>query len=238
MRRSLRGKAEPRGKCAPAQPGGSALGLYGAAALAIALVLGMGWPAVAQRDEPGSPRAAAPLTILQLNDVYSITPVEGGVGGLARVATLKQTLAAAGRTPLLMIAGDFLSSSVESTVFKGEQMIATLNAAGLDVATLGNHEFDFGVEVLLKRMSEAKFDWVISNVIDRQTGKPVGGAAPYLVRTFGTLKVGIIGLCLATEGIGPECASGSRSSTRSARRRPTCPRCRPSGSTSSSRSPT
>jgi 5'-nucleotidase len=193
-----------RGERAAGRSGRDMIRRYGAAVLTLALVLGARWPAVAQRDDPGAPRAAAPLTILQLNDVYSITPVEGGAGGLARVATLKQTLAAAGRTPLLMIAGDFLSSSVESTVFKGEQMIATLNAAGLDVATLGNHEFDFGVDVLLKRMSEAKFDWVISNVVDRQTGKPVGGAAPYLVRTFGTLKVGIIGLCLVTEGIGPE----------------------------------
>jgi 5'-nucleotidase len=173
--------------------------------LAIALVAGARWTAFAQHDDPGSPRAGAPLTVLQLNDVYSIAPVENGeAGGLARVATLKQSLAAAGRTPLMMIAGDFLSSSVESTVFKGEQMIAALNAAGLDVATLGNHEFDFGMEVLLKRMSEAKFQWVISNVVDRQTGKPVGGAPPYLIRTFGPLKVGIIGLCLTTEGINDE----------------------------------
>jgi 2',3'-cyclic-nucleotide 2'-phosphodiesterase (5'-nucleotidase family) len=173
--------------------------------LAIALVVGARWTAVAQHDDPGSPRAAAPLTILQLNDVYSIGPVENGeAGGLARVATLKQSLAAAGRTPLMMLAGDFLSSSVESTVFKGEQMIAALNAAGLDVATLGNHELDFGMDVLLQRMSEAKFQWVVSNVIDRQTGKPVGGAPPYLIRSFGQLKVGIIGLCLTTEGINEE----------------------------------
>jgi 5'-nucleotidase len=168
----------------------------------IALVAAMAavcGPALAQRDDPGSPRASAPLTILQLNDVYSITPVDGA-GGLARVATLKQSLAAAGRTPFVMLAGDFLSSSVESTVFKGEQMIATLNAAGLDLATLGNHEFDFGIDVLRQRMAEAKFQWVISNVIEARTGDPIGGAQPYVVRTFGTLKVGFIGLCLTEEG--------------------------------------
>jgi 5'-nucleotidase len=162
---------------------------------------GSGTVLATQRDDPGSPRVAAPLTILQLNDVYSMTPVDGA-GGLARVATLKHTLAEAGRTPFMMLAGDFLSSSVESTVFKGEQMIAALNAAGLDMATLGNHEFDFGVDLLLQRMAEAKFEWVISNVIDVRTGKPIGGAAPYVVRTFGTLKVGFIGLCLTTEGVG------------------------------------
>jgi 2',3'-cyclic-nucleotide 2'-phosphodiesterase (5'-nucleotidase family) len=158
----------------------------------------------AQQDDPGAPRRNAPLTLLQLNDVYSIGPVANGMGGLARVATLKQKLLEAGRTPFMVLAGDFLSSSVESTVFKGEQMIAALNAAGLDLATLGNHEFDFGPDLLIQRMAEAKWQWVVSNVIDVKTGKPIGGASPYVIRAFGTLKVGFIGLCLASEGIRSE----------------------------------
>src|SRR5687768_2400102 len=129
--------------------------------------------ASAQQEEPGSPRANAPLTILQLNDVYSTVPIDD-MGGLARVATLKKQLAAAGRTPLLVMAGDFISPSVASSVFKGEQMIAALNATGLDIATLGNHEFDFGDEVLLERMAAAKWTWVVSNVIDTRTNKPIG----------------------------------------------------------------
>src|SRR5262249_54507822 len=58
-----------------------------------------------QQDDPGAPRNVAPLTILQINDVYSTIPVNG-VGGLARVATLKKNIAASGRTPLMMLAGD------------------------------------------------------------------------------------------------------------------------------------
>lgn len=143
------------------------------------------------------PATTAPLTILQLNDVYTTGPI-GNDGGLARVATLKKRIAAEGRTPFLVLAGDFLSSSAESAVFRGEQMIATLNAAGLDMATLGNHEFDFGADVLITRMAEAKWQWVVSNVIDARTGQPIGGALPYTVRTFGTLRVGFIGLCLTT----------------------------------------
>jgi 5'-nucleotidase len=155
-----------------------------------------------QQEEPGSPRARAPLTILQMNDVYSTVPVDG-LGGLARVATLKRRLAAAGRTPFLVLAGDFLSSSVASSVFKGEQMIAALNAAGLDLATLGNHEFDFGDDLLIQRMHEANWQWVVSNVVDTKTNKPIGNATPYLVKTFGGLKVGFIGLCLDTSEISP-----------------------------------
>ncbi|MBI3492083.1 MAG: metallophosphoesterase, partial [Acidobacteria bacterium] len=154
----------------------------------------------AQQEEPGAPRARAPLTILQINDVYQTLPVNG-LGGLARVAAMKRTLAAAGRTPVLILAGDFLSPSVASGVFKGEQMIATLNAAGLDFATLGNHEFDFGDDVLIQRMQEAKFQWLVANVIDTKTSKPIGGAEPFVVKTYGPLKVGYIGLCLNTREI-------------------------------------
>jgi 5'-nucleotidase len=174
-------------------PGSRAVALS-VAILAAALVV----PAARQADDAGAPRSTAPLTILQLNDVYSTVPVDGA-GGLARVATLKQRLTRDGSTTLMLLAGDFLSSSVASTIFKGEQMIAALNAAGLDIATLGNHEFDFGAEILLQRMAEARWQWVVANAIDRTTGKPVGGAAPYIVRTFGSLKVAFIGLC-STEG--------------------------------------
>jgi 5'-nucleotidase len=160
-------------------------------------------PAAAQQDEASAPRTRAPLTILQVNDVYSTLPVDGA-GGLARVATLKKQLAAAGRTPLLLLAGDFLSPSVASSVFKGEQMVAALNAAGLDMATLGNHEFDFGDDLLIQRMRETRWTWVVSNVIDTRTGKPIGGAAPYAIRRFGAMTVGFIGLCLNTDEISRE----------------------------------
>jgi 2',3'-cyclic-nucleotide 2'-phosphodiesterase (5'-nucleotidase family) len=161
----------------------------------VVLLILASWFAPAAAQQEFAARAAAPVTFLQINDVYTMVPVDG-LGGLARVATLKQSLAKQGRTPFLVIAGDFLSPSVASSVFKGEQMIAALNAAGLDLATLGNHEFDFGDDVLIQRMHEATFQWVISNVVDTSTGQPIGGAAPYLVKSFGAVKVGFIGLCL------------------------------------------
>ena len=155
----------------------------------------------AQQDELGSPRRQSQLTILQINDVYSTVPINGA-GGLARVATLKRQSSENGHPVILALAGDFLSPSVASSVFKGEQMVATLNAAGLDYATLGNHEFDFGIDVLKQRMSESKFTWVVSNVLDAD-GKTIGMSMPYVVRQAGPLKIGIIGLCLTTTTIAP-----------------------------------
>jgi 2',3'-cyclic-nucleotide 2'-phosphodiesterase (5'-nucleotidase family) len=163
-----------------------------------ALAAGGAWSA--QQEEPGSPRSRSALTILQINDVYSTVPVDDR-GGLARVATIKRRLQQDGRMTLLVLAGDFLSPSVASSVFKGEQMIAALNAAGLDIATLGNHEFDFGDRVLAQRMREARWQWLVANVVDQQSGRPIGGALPYIVRLFGNVRVGFIGLCLTTSEI-------------------------------------
>ena len=141
---------------------------------ALLLLVGSG---ITAADDGESVRSGAAVTFLQINDVYSAVPVDSGkAGGLARVAALKKRLAAAGKTVVLTLAGDFLSPSVASTVFKGRQMVDSLNAAGLDIATLGNHEFDFGPEVMVERMREAKWQWVVSNVTDERTRQPVGGA--------------------------------------------------------------
>src|SRR5688572_18678511 len=95
------------------------------------------------------------ITLLQVNDVYQFAPVDGGArGGLARVATLRKKILAESPHTLFLMAGDTISPSIESNTYKGAQMIEAWNAAGLDYATLGNHEFDFGPEVLLQRMSE------------------------------------------------------------------------------------
>ena len=153
------------------------------------------------QDDLGSPRRLSQLTFLQVNDVYSTVPING-VGGLARVATLKKQLSQNGHPVLMTLAGDFLSPSVASSVFKGEQMVATLNAAGLDYAVLGNHEFDFGIDVLKQRIAESKFTWILSNVLDAN-GKTIGASVPYVVRDIGGMKIGIIGLCITTSTIAP-----------------------------------
>src|SRR5258706_3817290 len=74
------------------------------------------------------------ITILQLNDVYQISPVDRGKrGGLARVATLQKSIREKSPNTLFLLAGDFISPSVASRLFKGKQMIDTLNATGVDI---------------------------------------------------------------------------------------------------------
>ncbi len=137
------------------------------------------------------------VTLLQLNDVYQFVPVDQGRnGGLARVLTLKKNVQKENPNTLLLLAGDTISPSVESITHRGAQMIEAWNALGLDYATFGNHEFDFGPAVLIQRMNESKFKWLAANVIDRKTDQPFGGAEPFVVREFGPVKIGIFGLVL------------------------------------------
>ncbi len=137
------------------------------------------------------------VTLLQVNDVYQISPVDRGTrGGIGRVATLRKRVSAENPHTLLLLAGDTISPSIESNTFKGQQMIDAWNLSGLDYATFGNHEFDFGDEVLVQRMRESKFKWVAANVIDLRTNRPFGGAESFVIREFEGVKVGIIGLVL------------------------------------------
>jgi len=145
--------------------------------------------------------AAAPVersgrvTLLQLNDLYDIMPVEKGKkGGLARIATLRDRIAKETPDALLVLAGDFLSPSTMSSVFQGSQMVAGLNAVGVDLVTFGNHEFDFGEQVTLQRMRESRFTWVSSNVLDPGTGLPFGDAVSFVLRDIGGIRVAFIGL--------------------------------------------
>ena len=151
------------------------------------------------------------ITLLQLNDVYQLAPLDKGKSaGLARVATLRKKILAESPNTLFLLAGDTISPSVASTIFRGEQMIAAWNALGLDYACLGNHEFDFGPDVLIERMRESKFIWLGSNVIDRRTNKPFNGMPPFVIRNVAGVKVGLFGLLTTTTATDSKPGNGVR----------------------------
>jgi len=143
----------------------------------------------------GARAAEVRVTLLHVNDVYQIAPVDKGQrGGLARLATLKRQVQAESPHTLMILGGDTLSPSVASNTFQGAQMIAAWNATGLDLAVLGNHEFDFGPEVLKARMDESRFPWLGANVIDRQSGRPFHTVRRSELRNIGGIKIGFVGV--------------------------------------------
>ena len=132
------------------------------------------------------------LTILHINDVYEIA-AKRGVGGFPQLMTLLKQERARAKHHLTTFGGDLISPSVMSGLTKGTQMIALMNAIGVDAAGLGNHEFDFGDDVLKQRMAASKFTWLASNTLGAD-GKPFGGAKPRIIRRIGEFKIGLFSL--------------------------------------------
>jgi len=125
------------------------------------------------------PDKEAPMEVLllQVNDVYEIAGLNhDSIGGLARIAALKQQLLEKNKNTLLILAGDFISPSVFNSVKKngtalgGEQMIESMNAANFDLVIFGNHELDFSYTILQQRINASNFQWLASNVYHQVVG--------------------------------------------------------------------
>ena len=169
--------------------------------LVLALLLGLGCsPFMRTAETPETVR----ITLLHLNDVYQVQPLEQGrVGGLARVATLrKRILAESPHNTLTLFAGDTLAPSVESISevdgkpLQGQQMIDAWNALGVDYAVPGNHDFDFGDAVLRERIKASRFPWLAANIFDNHTGRPFEGVIPSQLLQLSGVKVGLFGVLL------------------------------------------
>lgn len=157
----------------------------------LALALGLAAACV-----PGAkaPEPLNPVRFLLINDVYVSDTLADGRGGLARVATVRNRLADQGPV-LFVLAGDVLSPSLLSKYYNGRQMVEAMNAAKLDYATFGNHEFELDRDTLVARIAESEFKWLSANC-----GLAEGGAFPQVqpwdtVRMSGHL-VGVFGLTL------------------------------------------
>jgi 2',3'-cyclic-nucleotide 2'-phosphodiesterase (5'-nucleotidase family) len=158
--------------------------------LGVAVLLGL----AACGGGAGKPEPLNPVRFLLVNDVYVADTMADGRGGLARVATVRGRLADQGPV-LFVLAGDVLSPSLLSKYYSGRQMVEALNAAKLDYATFGNHEFELPLDTLEARIAESRFKWITSNCT-RADGSPLAKASPWdTVRVSGH-KIGIFGLTL------------------------------------------
>jgi 2',3'-cyclic-nucleotide 2'-phosphodiesterase (5'-nucleotidase family) len=139
------------------------------------------------------------------------------VGGMARVAAVRQKLRKENPNTCTILSGDFLFPSAMGTIsyegkaIKGRQMVEVMNAAGVDIVTFGNHEFDLKEAELQDRINESRFDWVSTNVRRRtaagnQPFVKAGHFSEELIPELTvlqfqdadgtTLRVGVFGICI------------------------------------------
>ncbi len=147
-----------------------------------------------------TPRGSTQVVrMLLVNDVYDTDTLRDGRGGLARVAGLRDSIErASGDKVLFVLAGDVLSPSVLGKWYGGAQMVDGFNAARLDLATLGNHEFDGSRTNLVARLRESRFPWLSANC-GEANGSPFPGVRGWDTLRLGGVKVGILGTTVVRE---------------------------------------
>src|SRR5436309_1072030 len=147
------------------------------------------------------------ITILHTNDMHSqIDPIDksdkqyGGKGGVARRATLVKRVRKENPNTLLIDAGDVFQGTPYFNFYKGEVEYKAMSMIGYDAGTIGNHEFDNGVESLAKAMQFANFDIVSTNydVHDSALEKRV---KTHVVKTVGGVRIGLFGLGISPIGL-------------------------------------
>lgn len=147
------------------------------------------------------------LTILHTNDVHSrIDPFPDndrkfpGMGGAARRAELIETIRREAEHVLLLDAGDIVQGTPYFNFFDGELEYRLMDEMGYDAATIGNHDFDAGIEVLARRISAAGFPMLNCNY--QVGGTPLEGLVkPYHIIRKGPLRIGLTGVGVKLDGL-------------------------------------
>jgi 5'-nucleotidase len=150
------------------------------------------------------------LVILHTNDVHSRLepfPMDGGrmqgLGGVATRAQVIQQIRKHNDLVLLLDAGDIFQGTPFFNIYNGEPEIKAMTAMGYDACTMGNHDFDSGMENFAKQMGHASFPCLVSNY--DFTNTPLEGKVlPYKIIKKGPLKIGIYGLGIKLKGLVPE----------------------------------
>jgi 2',3'-cyclic-nucleotide 2'-phosphodiesterase (5'-nucleotidase family) len=151
---------------------------------------------------PPAPSNVQQITIYYTSDEHGyLEPWEEGAYTMGGAANLMARLNEDGYVPaddLLLSGGDMWTGPAISSWFQGASTTEIFNALEYDAAALGNHDFDFGQQVLSARAGEASFPFLAANLTASGTGRVPEYAETYVIQEIGRVQVGIIGLTLRT----------------------------------------
>lgn len=136
------------------------------------------------------------VTLLYFNDAHELAPVRtdmGAIGGVSRMKTVIDSIKRETPDALVLFGGDLGGGTLGGKLFRGTVMVETLNSFPVDLATFGQHDFDYGIENTLSLITRSHFTWLSSNISDRR-GRPLPGVPLIARKEAGGLKVGFIGL--------------------------------------------
>lgn len=170
---------------------------------ATSLFLGMGGISVSMKTNDNTKK----ITILHTNDTHShIDPMpmndhrSPNKGGVARRAFLIEQIRKENPNTLLFDAGDIFQGTPYFNFYGGELEFKLMSMLKYDAATLGNHDFDNGIEGLYAQLPHAKFDFLVANYDFKNTLMD-GHTKPYKVYDVDGIRVGVFGLGIKLEGL-------------------------------------
>ncbi|KXN90361.1 putative 5'-nucleotidase [Leucoagaricus sp. SymC.cos] len=147
------------------------------------------------------------LGIAHFNDVYQVSDQKKQVDGKEEVINVTKFAGSVSgviskwgdrsdgkKDGLVVFSGDLFSPSIETSVTRGRHMPPIINALGVDVACIGNHEFDMGYPRLKELILDTSFPWLVSNIIDKNTGKVPEPMKDVHVLERKGVRIGFVGL--------------------------------------------
>ncbi|HOF03817.1 MAG TPA: hypothetical protein PLT58_07645, partial [Atribacterota bacterium] len=135
------------------------------------------------------------IVVLSFNDFHgSLAPSGKNVGAAKFVDALKTERAKNPEGTVIVSAGDNYQGSAMSNLLYGEPISAMLKEIGVELSAVGNHEFDWGIERIVKWADDGNLTFVCANIFDKRTGEPVDWAKPYIILIRNGVKIGFIGL--------------------------------------------
>ena len=161
-------------------------------ALLLAMAMMLALTVTAGAEELTTTAAKSEITVIYTNDVH--TYIDKTLS-YATVSAMKQDYQKAGKQVLLVDAGDHIQGTAYGGMDEGKTIVQLMNAAGYDIATLGNHEFDYGMARALATVEEAKFPYVSCNFYHEKNGvagDPV--LESYKVFDMNGTKVAFVGI--------------------------------------------
>lgn len=160
-------------------------------AVLLILVLVLSLTGAAWATQPGVVR----LDILAVNDFHGALAADGKNPGAAALASfLEAERAKNPNGTLILSAGDMFQGTPDSNLLHGKTVVEFMNAVGFDAMTLGNHEFDWGLDVLRERMAQAAFPMLSANIVDRSSGRRADLVPPYAIIERAGIKIAVVGL--------------------------------------------
>ncbi|HQV00885.1 MAG TPA: metallophosphatase, partial [Bacteroidia bacterium] len=150
------------------------------------------------------------ITILHTNDVHSRVdpfpdndPKFAGKGGVAQRAAIIHQIRNTERNVLLLDAGDMFQGTPYYNMFGGEVEIKLMSLLGYDAGTIGNHDFDNGIDALAKQLIHANFPLINSNYDFKNTAME-GKTLPHKIFEKDGIRIGVFGMGIELKGLVPD----------------------------------